>query len=288
LSAEEVEVTIEIVCTELPGLGDDSLHLGIQHDEEIIEFAPADAARILFKPVLRARRNADGSANFLGPFAHGPKNERFIYLNWVSKQATAPPAMVGRIKLQLNHITWTAVQNAAERNKPIRVTLALTNARGKPVMASVRQDTARWDLPWDSQSPIPRKKANKKMPVKRACPAAVDRGVTFDTVREVARAFPGVEDSTSYGTPALKVKGKLIVRLHQSGECFVLRVDLQQRDALLRSQPAVFYLTDHYVDHPWVLVRFLTVDPDALPGLIEGAWRLVAPASLLAKSGRES
>jgi hypothetical protein len=31
-----------------------------------------------------------------------------------------------------------------------------------------------------------------------------------------------VEDSTSHGTPALKVRGKLFVRLHQDGECFVL------------------------------------------------------------------
>ncbi len=112
------------------------------------------------------------------------------------------------------------------------------------------------------------------------------RGVTFDTVREVARSLPGIEESTSYGTPALKVKGKLLARLHQSGECFVLRVDLRARDALLRSEPAVFYVTDHYQDHPWVLVRFLTVNPTALPEILERAWRVVAPASLLAKKPR--
>jgi hypothetical protein len=132
---------------------------------------------------------------------------------------------------------------------------------------------------------MPRKKATKKIPARRRRPAKVATGVTFDTVREVARAFPGIEEATSYGTPALKVKGKLMVRLHQSGECFVLRVDLKHRDALTRSQPAVFYVTDHYQDYPWVLVRFLTVDPAALPEIIEGAWRLVAPASLLARAG---
>jgi len=131
---------------------------------------------------------------------------------------------------------------------------------------------------------MPRKRTTKKKASPRTRRAAAG-GVTFDTVREVARAFPGIEEATSYGTPALKVKGKLIVRLHQSGECFVLRVDLKHRDALLRSQPAVFYLTDHYRDYPWVLVRFLTVDPAALPEIIEGAWRLVAPASLLARAG---
>jgi hypothetical protein len=102
-------------------------------------------------------------------------------------------------------------------------------------------------------------------------------------VREVARALPGIEESTFYGTPALKIKGKFFVRLHQSGECFVLRVDPKKRDALIRSQPAVFYVTDHYQDYPWVLVRFLTVDPAALLQMLDRAWRLVAPTALLAK-----
>lgn len=131
---------------------------------------------------------------------------------------------------------------------------------------------------------MPRKPVAKKVPGRRTRSVTVDRGVTFETVREAARALPGIEESTSYGTPALKVRGKLFARLHQSGECFVLRVDLKDRDALLRSEPAVFYLTDHYVDYPWVLVRFLTVDPAALPEMIERAWRLVAPPAILAKT----
>jgi hypothetical protein len=111
------------------------------------------------------------------------------------------------------------------------------------------------------------------------------QAVTFEHVRLAAQAFPGVEDSTSYGTPALKVRGKLLARLHQSGECLVLRVDMLDREILLQSDSQVFYVTDHYRDHPWVLVRFSAVDAGALPDLIERAWRLVAPKSLVAKYG---
>jgi hypothetical protein len=107
--------------------------------------------------------------------------------------------------------------------------------------------------------------------------------VTFEQVRVAAQAFPGVEDSTSYGTPALKVRGKLLARLHQSGECLVLRADLLDREILLQSDSEVFYVTDHYRDYPWVLVRFSAVDVGALPDLIERAWRLVAPKTLIAK-----
>jgi hypothetical protein len=107
--------------------------------------------------------------------------------------------------------------------------------------------------------------------------------VTFEQVRLAAQAFPGVEDSTSYGTPALKVRGKLLARLHQSGDCVVLRAQLLDREILMQSDPRVFYITDHYRDYPWVLVRFSAVDVAALPDLIERAWRLVAPKTLIAK-----
>jgi hypothetical protein len=107
--------------------------------------------------------------------------------------------------------------------------------------------------------------------------------VTFEQVRLAAHVFPGVEDSSSYGTPALKVRGKLLARVHQSGECFVLRADLLDREILMQSDPKVFFITDHYRDYPWILVRFSAVDPGTLADLLERAWRLVAPKSLVAK-----
>jgi hypothetical protein len=109
------------------------------------------------------------------------------------------------------------------------------------------------------------------------------QAVTFEQVRLAAHALPGVEDSTSYGTPALKVRGKLLARLHQSGECLVLRTDLLDREILMQSDSRVFYITDHYRDYPWILVRFSAVDRTALPDLMERAWRLVAPKSLVSK-----
>jgi hypothetical protein len=108
-------------------------------------------------------------------------------------------------------------------------------------------------------------------------------GVTFEQVRLAAQGLPGIEESTSYGTPALKVRGKLLARLHQSGDCFVLRVELSDREKLMQSDPAIFFITDHYRDYPWILVRFATVDPGTLPELMTRAWRLVAPRSLVAK-----
>ncbi len=105
--------------------------------------------------------------------------------------------------------------------------------------------------------------------------------VTFDVVRAVAHKLPGVEDSTSYGTAALKVRGKLMARLHQEGDAFVLRMEFLDRHILMQANPEAFFITDHYRDYPWILVRFSAIDRDALPELLERAWRLVASRQLL-------
>jgi hypothetical protein len=106
---------------------------------------------------------------------------------------------------------------------------------------------------------------------------------TFGDVRKIALALPGVEEGTSYGTPALKVGGKLIARVHQTMDCLVLRTDFMGREILMQSAPDAFFITDHYRDHPWILVRFAVVEKRALPDLIERAWRLVASQTLTKK-----
>jgi hypothetical protein len=106
---------------------------------------------------------------------------------------------------------------------------------------------------------------------------------TFEDIREIALGLPGVVDSTSYGTAALKVGGKLFARLHQSLECVVLRTEPLDREILMQSSPDAFFITDHYRDYPWILLRFGVVEKSALPDLIERAWRLVASKTLIKK-----
>ena len=105
----------------------------------------------------------------------------------------------------------------------------------------------------------------------------------FQPVRRAVTGLPEVEESTSYGTPALKVRGKFLTRLKEDGETIVLRVDFDSRDAMMRVQPDVFYITDHYRDYPAVLVRLKAVNRAQLRELLADAWRLVAPRSLVAK-----
>ena len=104
---------------------------------------------------------------------------------------------------------------------------------------------------------------------------------SFEDFREVALGLPGAVDGTSYGTAALKVSGELFARQHQSMDCVVLRCELLDREILMQSAPDAFFITDHYRDYPWILLRFGMVEKSALPELIERAWRLVASKALI-------
>ena len=101
-------------------------------------------------------------------------------------------------------------------------------------------------------------------------------------MRQLALALPGVKEGTSYGTPAWKVKGKLFARQHQDGESLVISVDFDQREMLMAEQPETFYITDHYLNYPWILVRLAKVRADQLPDLLRQAWRRAAPGRLVA------
>jgi len=130
---------------------------------------------------------------------------------------------------------------------------------------------------------VPSKKKRAAPRTNRNRASATGALATFDDIREIARALPGVVDGISYGTPALKVGGKLLARLHQSMGCVVLRSELLDREILVQSAPDAFFITDHYRDYPWILLRLGVVEKSVLPDLIERAWRLVASKTLLKK-----
>ena len=100
-------------------------------------------------------------------------------------------------------------------------------------------------------------------------------------VREQGLALPGVEEEPSYGTPALKVAGKLLVRLKEDGETLALWVSYEERLALVHEQPDVFFVTPHYQNYPMVLVRLASVDLDELRELVVEAWLDRAPRRLV-------
>jgi hypothetical protein len=104
--------------------------------------------------------------------------------------------------------------------------------------------------------------------------------INFKTVESIGRTLPDVEVTTTYGQPALKVRGKMFVCIasHKSAEpnTLVVMMDFADRDALVEDDPDTYYLKEHYLNYPCVLVRLSRVHADALPDLITGAHRFVS------------
>jgi hypothetical protein len=106
--------------------------------------------------------------------------------------------------------------------------------------------------------------------------------VTWDDVVALAKRLPGVEVSTSYGTPALKVAGRFMTRLRTEDDSIVLTdVPADERDFLTAAEPGTFHTTPHYDGYPTVLARLGPADPGTVFRLLERRWRHVAPKKLV-------
>jgi hypothetical protein len=113
--------------------------------------------------------------------------------------------------------------------------------------------------------------------------------LTFDVVRELGLALPNVVESTIHGAPSLKVGGKLLVcvPVHKSTEpnCVVIRIDADRRTALIKANPEVFYVTDHYAAYPTVLVRLSSISRNELRNLLTLAWHFVSSKKPVRSAG---
>jgi hypothetical protein len=116
--------------------------------------------------------------------------------------------------------------------------------------------------------------------------------VNFAAVCKIGLALPGVEMGTTYGTPALKLGGQLIAckAIHKSAEpnTLAVRIDFDDRDALIAEEPATYYLKDHYVNYACVLVRLGKVHPDAMRDLLIASHRFVSLRKRVRKGKRSS
>ena len=97
------------------------------------------------------------------------------------------------------------------------------------------------------------------------------RKLPLSTIRKVALSFPGVEEGTSYGTPAFKLGKKLLVHLHQDGRSLVLKVGDATRDHLLQADPDTFFVTEHYRGYPYVLAHLDRLGTSDLRKLLQRA-----------------
>jgi hypothetical protein len=120
---------------------------------------------------------------------------------------------------------------------------------------------------------------------------------TWEDVRNLALAMPGVEEAMSRGTPVWRV-GKLVVwerpmrkrDIEELGDALppgpimgAAVSDEGEKRALIASDPEVFFTTHHFDGHAIVLVQLERIARDQLSEVIIDAWLAVAPKRLVAE-----
>jgi hypothetical protein len=75
--------------------------------------------------------------------------------------------------------------------------------------------------------------------------------VSLEVVRELALELPETEETTSYGTPAFKVRKKLFARLREEGDVLVVKVERDERAALIESEPDAVRVRRRPARPPW-------------------------------------
>lgn len=126
---EGLELVVRVVA-ELPEDPSGTLTIGLQRGEDLVEPVRVSGSSVLVvEPRFRVEQLPDGLPNFLGPFAHGPRAARFVYLVW--RRSGAP---LGRSKIPLESITWDQITSAETPELRVK----LVDPKGGPRFATVR------------------------------------------------------------------------------------------------------------------------------------------------------
>ena len=88
--------------------------------------------------------------------------------------------------------------------------------------------------------------------------------MTIARLKQIAATIPELDASTSYGTLAFKTKKKLVARVREDGDTLVIAMDFVNRDLLMKAQPRIFHLKEHYLDYSYVLVHLDQITPKAM------------------------
>jgi hypothetical protein len=113
--------------------------------------------------------------------------------------------------------------------------------------------------------------------------------VTKARLAKIALSFPGAHEKLSYGHPSFFIEKKFFTRLRSEDDSMVLMVgSIDEREMMIEADPKTFHITEHYRNHPSVLVRIVRLDEKTLRGMLERRWRDIAPKKMLKAIGGET
>lgn len=146
-------VLVRLDAVELPGrdIGSpgsterlENVHVGVQRGRDPYGLVPADAAEVTWEFEVTTPVARDGGLDFGGPFTHGRRGDRFVYLTWGTVDDASTFSMFRRAKLHFADIDGDVLARAATGDLPLHGVVILTDECGLPRCARVRPPTVTW------------------------------------------------------------------------------------------------------------------------------------------------
>ena len=109
----------------------------------------------------------------------------------------------------------------------------------------------------------------------------------WNEVAAFALTLPGTELSSSYGKPAVRVRGKAFVYPGREPGSFAVATPLEEKDLLMETDPDTFWESPHYRGWPAVLIRHDSKEMERAQLVIERAWWDRASKAQRAERGGE-
>jgi hypothetical protein len=122
----------------------ENVHVGVQRRNEVVDLIPGDAQNARWRFEVTVRALDDGTTDFAGPFVHGRRGDRFLYLSWGAVGTEF--RMFRRAKLHFADCD-TNVLAAALRVGEITCRVRMSDPCGAPRCGRVRPPDAEWSAP---------------------------------------------------------------------------------------------------------------------------------------------
>lgn len=107
-----------------------------------------------------------------------------------------------------------------------------------------------------------------------------------EDVRRLALLLPEAVESAHMGKPDFRVRGKIFASLPAGGAFAVVRLEPDHQAAVMSAAPGLVEpAAGAWGRQGWTKIRLSEADEDTVRGLLDSAWRTVAPASLVRGRG---
>jgi hypothetical protein len=95
--------------------------------------------------------------------------------------------------------------------------------------------------------------------------------ISRDQGMKIALGIPGSEQRLWFKQPSVFLHDQFLTKVHHKQEAMLLRVSsMEMRDMMLEAEPELFYITEHYRNFPFILVRLAALTPKLLKELLLG------------------